>query len=141
VGFTLASLAAGYTLPLAFFLPDVLLRGDWRNLGGYLLIGFLLFTLIVLLAGLPAVYVISLAEARRWRSAAFYAAAGAGVAIVPAGVFLLLTGALSAPGAAWALVTGALMLGTAGLIGGLVYWSIAGRSAGDGHRAPPGPPQ
>jgi hypothetical protein len=133
VGLAFASLAAGYTLALLIFLPDAL-RGYLPSLGWFLLMGFLFFILICLLAALPAVYVISLAEARRWHSAAFYAAAGAGVALFCAGVVLLLSGALSAgrgvPGAMWALANGALMLGLPGLVGGLVYWRIAGRTAG-----------
>jgi hypothetical protein len=128
VGLTLASLAAGYTLALELFwpaLPGVHLPG----IGFYLLLtGFLAFVLIGLLAALPAVYLISLAEARRWRSAAYYAVAGVGIALLWLGIFLLFLPGIRFPGGdAWGLV---LQASLPGLIGGLVHWWIAGRAAG-----------
>jgi hypothetical protein len=136
VGFTLASLAAGYTLALPVLLFS---HRDLRSLGFYLLAGFLAFVLVGLLAALPAVYMISLAEARRWRSAVYYAAAGTGVALLWGAPLTLLmrrypdpapVGA-AAPAAPGALeVATLLLLGLPGLVGGLVYWRIAGRAAG-----------
>ena len=127
VGFTLASLAAGYTLVLEIVWP-ALLGGHPVGIGFYLLNGFLAFVLIGLLAALPAVYLISLAEARRWRSAAYYAVGGACVALVWLGIFLLpIPGIRISANEAWGL---ALQASISGLVGGLVYWWIAGRTAG-----------
>ena len=138
VGFTFASLAAGYTLALP--VAPVALSHGLRGLGFYLLAGFVAFVLVGLLAVLPAVYLISLAEARRWRSALYYAAAGAGVALAWVGVPTLLISATrrypyaGAAPAAWGTwgtsATTLLMLSLPGLVGGLVYWWIAGRTAG-----------
>jgi hypothetical protein len=138
VGFTLASLAAGYTLALPVA-PVTLSRGDLSGLGLYLLAGFLAFVLVGLLAALPAVYLISLAEARRWRSAVYYAVAGAGAALPWVGLLTLLISVTrrypgaAAPRAAWGMwevATTLLVLSLPGLVGGLVYWWIAGRTAG-----------
>jgi hypothetical protein len=77
---------------------------------------------------LPAAIIIAIAEVRRWRSAALYAAAGAGVACLWAGVVLLRDSGPYAVGS-WAFAGS--VLGLPGLIGGLVYWWIAGRTAGE----------
>jgi hypothetical protein len=131
VGFTLASLAAGYTLALIGMWP-VLLGLHLRGVGFYLLVGFLAFVLVGLLVALPAVYLISLAEARRWRSAVYYAAAGAGVALMWGSLTLLIpVRRSSAAGEMVEVATRLLVLGLPGLVGGLVYWWIAGRTVGE----------
>jgi hypothetical protein len=139
-GFVLACLASGYALPLIFFLaagvpPKLVLPG----LGAFLLAGLLLSCAIVLVAGIPAVHFIDIAEARGLRSPVLYGAAGALIAMVPMAVLVLLAGGgRSNPhGLGWLLMP-TLISGVDGLIGGLVYWLVAGRSAGTS-RAPEAP--
>jgi hypothetical protein len=127
VGFTAASLAAGYTLGASFFGPAGLLVPHVL-----LIVGFVSFVGIGLLALLPAVYLIALAEARCWRSPAFYAGAGLGIALIWAGVLPPLLSPSSVAAGRWVFdfVDLAPRLGLSGLVGGLVYWWIAGRTAG-----------
>jgi hypothetical protein len=132
IAYSLASLASGYTFVLVLL---ALTRGDLPGLGRWWVLpvgGFLSATVICFLTALPAVYVISLAETYRLRSPAFYAAAGAGVALVPLVLIFLLYGGSSPerPSSVGAIAGALLMLGVPGVIGGLVYWWVAGRTAG-----------
>lgn len=80
-----------------------------------------------------AVFVISLAEARRLRSPAFFSAAGAGAGAASAAIVFLMSTRSAAQTAADAILGLAyfpIHFGLSGLIGGLVYWLIAGRTAG-----------
>ena len=69
----------------------------------------------------PAVILVLLAEAFSWRSFFFHAAAGGAIAL---GVTLFHNEAFSYPPA-----KAAVML-ACGLVGGAVYWLIAGRNSG-----------
>ena len=137
IAYSLASLASGYMFALVLLALELALEllseGAPRRLGAYfayLLVGFLVSTVICFLAALPAVYVITLAETYRVRSPAFYAAAGAGVAFAWWGaiyaIFFLPRGSFN--GGLFA--GGLLVLSLPGLIGGLVYWWFAGRTTG-----------
>lgn len=125
VGFTLASLASGYTLaflllvPVGLLIPHILL-----------IVGFVSFVGIALLALLPAVYLIALAEARSWRSPAFYAVAGLAIALIWAGVLppVMSPGAMAAGRWAVDFLDLAPRLGLSGLVGGVVYWWFAART-------------
>jgi hypothetical protein len=153
VGYCLASVAAGYMLGLAYLLPALFLR-PWRStglpdplLGVMLVLAPLYGSLLVgLVALIPAILVVVYAEASHLRSAAFYGAAGAATAVVCLGTIALIiafgTGDRQpAPTEGqfdtWSVLTTVLVWGApamyvaaAGLLGGLVYWRIAGRKAG-----------
>ena len=137
IAYSLASLASGYMFALVLLALELALEllseGAPRRLGAYfayLLVGFLASTVICFLAALPAVYVITLAEAYRVRSPAFYAAAGAGVAFVWWGAICAIVILAGAPFNSGLFAGGLLLFSLPGLIGGLVYWWFAGRTAG-----------
>jgi hypothetical protein len=123
--YCLASVGAGYV----FALPFVWMSG----FGDYSWMGLVIAGGVGLLAALPAACVIALAEVYRLRSVVFYGAAGGAVAAVLAGVFWLALQRGVATSAAEALLGLAVWLiyfAPSGLIGGLVYWRVAGRTAG-----------
>lgn len=77
---------------------------------------------------LPAAVVIALAEAFRLRSAIFYGFAGGSIAVlVFTGLGMADFVVLSRDG------PGLEIVAAAGIVGGLVYWLLAGRSAGRWH--------
>ena len=90
-------------------------------IGSFLVAGFAL---------LPALAAVAYAEWNGIRSALFYAAAGALVPQLVGGVLLLHAG--TAP--AWIV-----LFGPSGLLGGLTYWAVAGRTAGGTARHCAGP--
>jgi len=120
-----------------------LLTGDFADANRFLgflifylgLIGFYVASAIVVVGVIPTTLVIAYAEMNRLRSALFYGVAGALLANVCHAVVQLVR--LRLPHLAFTTdrMAGAalivLCLGVAGLIGGLVYWSTAGRDAGD----------
>jgi hypothetical protein len=94
----------------------------------FLLLGWLGTTLIALAAAfVPAVLVAVVAEALKLRSPILYVAAGAVIALAPP----LLEQAAPADGQSvrFAFDFAALFL-ACGLVGGFVYWMVAGRHAG-----------
>ena len=121
-----ASLAAGYVVAVPFVLLTAL---PARGLGAG--------AEVALFAALPAAAVIVYAESESYRTLRFYAGAGAMTgAVAPLGWSLLL---ISLSPAGWRFPTAeavtamaiAVALFTAGgLIGGMTYWAIAGRTAG-----------
>jgi hypothetical protein len=148
-GYLAACIAAGFTLGLsALVLPYVGAALEGRGqldlpplpslLYAWLLLGAWIGVFVAVLAFVPAVVVVAVAEAARLRSAAFYGLVSALAAVACWAVVIRENGLLPMPGLAFslaperALVTGALVLAAAlgGLTGGLVYWRIAGRSAG-----------
>jgi hypothetical protein len=151
-GYVLASLAAGYTLAL-LFLVHVIVRDllNGRSLDAvallppfYLQIGLLSSLSAAMLALMPALLVIAVAEARGLTSVRLYAIAGmvSGVAFAILALALrLLTlpvgSEVGVDGVIVATALTAVYSGFAGMIGGLVYWWIAGRSAGAGRDAAP----
>jgi hypothetical protein len=148
--YVVATFASGCALALCLGLIAVvglLIEGRWRNAAislalaplflAYLAGMATLFALVI--AFVPTLVVIVLAEAVHARSAAFYGVAGTIVALVCAGYFFRRDGTwLWMPSAGMeltlnqALVPGLLVLVgcAAGLVGGLVYWRIAGMTAG-----------
>jgi hypothetical protein len=155
-----ACIAAGFTLGLsALVLPFIGAALEGRGqvdlpplaslLYAWLLLGAWIGAFVAVLAFVPAAVVVAVAEAARLRSAAFYVAIGAIAAIACWAVVIREGGLLPMPGLALslaperALVTGALVLaaGLGGLAGGLVYWRIAGRTAGDWRGRPRSPSQ
>jgi hypothetical protein len=85
---------------------------------------FVAFVLLVALTCLPAAAVIAVAEWRRIRHWFFFAAAGGLTAML----LLLLFGFVQ--GLHWPGAFLSASLVTSGLVAGLVYWLIAGRSSG-----------
>jgi hypothetical protein len=139
-----ASAAAGFVLALEMLLAvlvEPLLQGrpppspalPPNPVQLMLLMGAWSTFVVFVLAFVPAVVAIAVAEARRLRSALFYACSGAIAAMLAWGVLVRLD--RLAPGQALSLAREqaflVLAISAAGLIGGLVYWGIAGRSAGD----------
>ena len=93
---------------------------------------------VVVFALVPALIVIGVAEVVRVRSAAFYGSTGAIAGILCWGVLFRGNGQWfwSRLAMAWTAEQAFLMLamlavGMGGLAGGLVYWAIAGKTAGD----------
>jgi hypothetical protein len=121
-----ASLVAGFIIPLGLALLGDALEGRWQDAMKDVLfalqLGLGASVAIAVFAFVPAVVFIAAAEVRSTRSAAYYGGAGA---VVP--IFLSLPGPLGLLStAAFAL----MRVIAAGLISGLVYWRIAGRTAG-----------
>ncbi len=124
IGFVAACLAAGAILVLA-------LAGGpegWRELvhddndALFVVFGGLAGLVVAAFVAVPAFVVILLAELFRWRSIFLYLAVG--------GLIGLSAGALPVETADPHLRAGNVMLAAAGLVGGFVYWLVAGRSAG-----------
>jgi hypothetical protein len=107
------------------------------------LLGFYVAMMFAGLALVPATLAIIYAEAKRLRSATFYVTAGVVIATVCFGVVQVARGNLKisdvsfAPDRIAGIALVGLYLCVVGVIGGLVYWLIAGRSAG-AWRAPAG---
>lgn len=109
-------------LPAIGFVVSVPYRNSQESLGvltGAVAFVFVIFCLICLLSGIPTALVIMFGEVFRIRSILFYVLTGAVV-----GVFI------------WRITFGimhplALLFALAGALAGFVYWSIAGRYAGN----------
>jgi hypothetical protein len=123
--FLVASLAASIVLQIGIWMPfwrsalsSDIDQGFFRLMVG---VGFFFITLLALL---PAIVIIALAEAFRVRSILFYAAAGAAEALVLChGIGLIdASASLGAPLAQ--------AFAASGIVAGLVYWLLAGRNAG-----------
>ena len=124
--FVVASLAASIVLQIGILAPF------WRSAvspemdQGFfrLMVGFGFF-FISLLALLPAMLVIAVAEAFRLRSVLFYTAAGGLEAL------LLCYGiGLIDDASGWLGAPLAQAFAASGIVAGLVYWLLAGRNAG-----------
>lgn len=149
-GYAGASLAAGLALLLGFAIgrqlsgsPISALRPSAADLGLFPMAVIMAAVYIGLLALLPALPVLIYAERNRVRSPLFYAIAGAAAGATALGIYLaafLLSGAppreiLHSAG----LVAGwVALVGGPGLVGGLAYWLIAGRAAGERPAEPVG---
>jgi len=124
IGFVAACVAAGAILVLALIGgPD-----GWReqvhqdNDGLFVIFGGLAGLAVAGFVAVPAVIVILLAELFRWRSIFLYLAAG--------GLIGLSAGVLPVETVDPQMRAENAMLAAAGLVGGFVYWLVAGRSAG-----------
>jgi hypothetical protein len=145
VGAYLAACAAGgFAITLALVLLallEPLLQGRWPAASpppspAYLLLlaTGLASLLAALYAFVPTAVVIVIGEVRGLRSPAFYSTAGAVSAIAAWG---LLLGRIFPPTPSFVLAPGQSLLlfivSAAGLVGGSIYWRIAGRTAGAWH--------
>lgn len=147
--YCVASLAASLFLHLLLFgvLGLDLDQPPWAEMGG-LPVSVLLITFIVAyFAFVPSIALIFIAEIRGWRSWLYYGIAGAGAATVVAAMFWRASGYVGAgldlgggaPSEAPIVLMPEVVAGAlgAGFAAGLVYWLIAGRSAGGWRRSPP----
>ena len=135
-----ASLAAGFVIVLAIMLialAGLIVSGSWT--GGSqaiptLLIGWGIASFYVaVLALVPALLVVALAEGFRARSASFYGWAGVATAGLSATMFAATSwNPSSLPANLVILAAITVVLALAGLVGGLVFRRIAVRDAGEG---------
>ena len=142
LGYLAACLASGYASGLLLGLPDLvyaLSHGEWSVAADYAKglvpeylgrVGTSSSRQIAVLALAPAAVVIAVAEARRLRSATFYGFVGALSANLVVAYLAESFTVLVRPAG--------LLVTAAGLIFGLVYWAIAGRTAGDWLARPQG---
>ncbi|RXX17220.1 hypothetical protein DBA26_05155 [Brucella canis] len=88
--------------------------------------GFVMATIAGGFSFIPAVIIIILAEARGYRESLFYCVAGALIGLAAAGAAVPFSSSSGLPEMSiWiATTTGA------GIVGGFVYWLLAGRNAG-----------
>jgi hypothetical protein len=138
--FLIASFAAAIVMAAGMLLPY-----DWQNLsfdgihrGMFTMVVGFGFFFISALALLPAVVIIAAAETFRLRSALFYAAAGG-----LEGVLLFYQRGFAAGMANDPLMIRiAEIMAASGIVGGLLYWAMAGRNAGkwNERRTPAAPP-
>jgi hypothetical protein len=145
--YLIASLASGFAIALGLLLlalARMLYDGHWQEAAAYTLTGLIWLcwfglaatVLVAVFAFVPAVLAIGFAEVAHIRSATFYGCVGAIVAVPAFQWFAVGDDDTFRPlplSAAWtaADVSLALLIVVAGLIGGLVYWIVAGSSAGD----------
>jgi hypothetical protein len=132
-----ASIAAGFAMVLEVLLIEfaqALLQGRWQAAGSMamallivpLMLGGWFGFFVMIVAFVPALGFIAVAEAARVRAAWFYGSAGIVTAIVGSGWWL--GPGRAGPAAAVPMEWG--IVGAAGMIAGLTYWAIAGRTAG-----------
>ena len=147
VAYLSASLASGLVISLPFLLgmlANMIHDGHWGEVAAYTLTGpvwvFLFAAIatvfIAVFTCVPAILVIVIAETVRVRSAAFYAWTGVIAAIVSYQNFIITEGRPARPLhliTDWTLLDmiPVLYLAASGAVGGLVYWSCGGASAGD----------
>jgi hypothetical protein len=130
VALIVASVAAGATLAIGIVAPD------WANMDSdpvervsLFVVWFLTTSFYGAAAIAPALVLVVLGEAWRMRSFVYYGFAGAAVALVSyygSNISRMLENTTDVPPVEHALP---LALG-AGIIGGLIYWLIAGRNTG-----------
>jgi hypothetical protein len=127
--FLLACVAAALVVTLAFLLPEwnALIDRPPGQQSVAVMVG-LAAAFFSLYAMLPAMLLIALAEGFRLRSVLFYALAGAALALFSAyGWDLRL---LRAPNDQFG-GRGVEIMAAVGIVGGFVYWALAGRNAGN----------
>lgn len=130
VGFLVAILAAGITLGIGIVAPD------WAGVDSdpfervtFFVVSFFATSFVGAVAFVPALIVIIFAEIARMRSFIYYGVGGALVALVSyygSDISLRLENTTDVPPVANALQ----LVAAAGIIGGLAYWLVAGRTAG-----------
>ena len=126
----LAIMAAGITLAIGIITPDWAgIDSDPVERLSFFIVSFFATSFVGAVAILPAVLLIVISEAARLRSFLFYGIGGALVGLASyygSDISLRLENTTDVPPVANALQLAA----AAGIIGGLVYWLIAGRNAG-----------
>ena len=125
----LAIVAAGITLAIGIVVPDWAgVDADPVERLSFFIVSFFATSFVGTVAFLPALLAIFIGEAARLRNFLYYGVGGAVVGLASyygTNISVRLEKTHVAP------VTNALQLAAAaGIIGGLVYWLIAGRNAG-----------
>ena len=135
--FLMACLVAAIVLQVCILMPFWGARAapDFGEGVFQLLVGVNFF-FIAMLALLPAIAVIAVAEALRLRSAVFYAAAGGLLALALCHGLGFTAAAPDVAIAPWIEAFAA-----SGIVAGLAYWLIAGRNAGRWCERPAPPPR
>jgi hypothetical protein len=127
VALIVASLAAGVALVIGIIAPDM--DSDRVERVSFFIGAFFATGFYGAVAFVPALVLIGLGEALRLRSFIYYGAAGVVVALASyygCNISAMLENTTDVPPVEHALVLAA----GAGIIGGVVYWLIAGRQAG-----------
>ena len=126
----LAIVAAGITLAIGIIAPDWAgIDSDPVERVSFFIVSFLATSFVGAVAILPAALFIVISEAARLRSFLFYGVGGALVGLASyfgSDISVRLENTTDVPPVANALQLAA----AAGIIGGLVYWLVAGRNAG-----------
>ena len=126
----LAIVAAGVVLAIGIVAPDWAgIDSDPFERVSFFIVSFFATSLVGAVAMLPALVVIIIAEAARWRNFLYYGVGGALVGLASyfgsdISVRLENTTDVTPVGNTLQLAA------AAGIIGGLVYWVVAGRNAG-----------
>ena len=130
IAFIVATMAAGIVLAIGIISPDwVGADSDPFERVSFFIFAFFATSFVGAAATLPALVLIVFAEAARMRSLLYYGVAGAVVGLAAyfgSDVSARLENTTDVVPVGHALQLAA----AAGIIGGLVYWLIAGRSAG-----------
>jgi hypothetical protein len=130
VALVLAIMAAGITLAIGIIAPDWAgIDSDPVERLSFFIVSFFATSFVGAVAILPAMLLIVISEAARLRSFLFYGVGGALVGLASyygSDISVRLENTTDVPPVANALQLAA----AAGIIGGLVYWLIAGRNAG-----------
>jgi hypothetical protein len=135
--FLFACVAAALVATFALLLPQWNELVDWPpDRQGVAFMVALSAAFFSIYAMLPAMLLIALAEGFRLRSVLFYALAGAALALFSAYGFDLRF--LRAGSGGYLLARGAEVMAAAGIVGGFVYWALAGRNAGNWRKPPAG---
>jgi len=125
-----ASMAAGITLAIGIVAPDWAgIDSDPVERVSFFIVSFFATSFVGAVAMAPAFVLIVLAEAARIRSLIYYGVAGALVGLASyfgSSISVRLENTTDVPPVEHALQLAA----AAGIIGGVVYWLIAGRRAG-----------
>jgi len=126
--FIAASLAGAAIIVLSVGWHPQPYESQGELLAKLVFLSFITSMFVGMIAGVPALIMIVLAEVFSWRSVILHLVVGAGIGFV---AFLLGIGG-EPPASAHDLRVG----GAAGAVAGFVYWAIAGRSAGLGEGRP-----
>jgi hypothetical protein len=130
VALILAIMAAGITLAIGIIAPDWAgIDSDPVERLSFFIVSFFATSFVGAVAILPAALLIVISEAARLRSFLFYGVGGALVGLASyygSDISVRLENTTDVPPVANALQ----LVAAAGIIGGLVYWLIAGRNAG-----------
>jgi hypothetical protein len=126
----LAIMAAGITLAIGIVAPDWAgIDSDPVERLSFFIVSFFATSFVGAVAIMPAALLIVISEAARLRSFLFYGVGGALVGLASyygSDISVRLENTTDVPPVANALQLAA----AAGIIGGLVYWLVAGRNAG-----------
>jgi len=126
----LAIMAAGITLAIGIVAPDWAgIDSDPVERLSFFIVSFFATSFVGAVAIMPAALLIVISEAARLRSFLFYGVGGALVGLASyygSEISVRLENTTDVPPVANALQLAA----AAGIIGGLVYWVVAGRNAG-----------